>query len=60
VTVDAPDHIYKEIAFIAYHFHWSYETILGFEHAERRRWCAEISRINARMNSDEQSSLQGT
>jgi hypothetical protein len=48
-----PDQLYEEIAFIAYHFHWSYRDILAMEHAERRRWCEQISRINETMNSDE-------
>ncbi|KQN26640.1 hypothetical protein ASE86_11240 [Sphingomonas sp. Leaf33] len=55
----APDHLYEEIAFIAYHFHWSYETLLALEHGERRRWCDEISRINARMNTDDQTTVLG-
>ena len=42
--------LYEEIAFIAYHFHWSYEEVLQMEHRERRRWCEEISRINQRLN----------
>ena len=42
--------LYEEIAFIAYHFHWSYEEIARMEHRERRRWCEEISRINRRLN----------
>jgi hypothetical protein len=37
------------VAFIAYHFHWSCREILRMEHAERRRWCEEISRINRRL-----------
>jgi len=41
----------REIAFIAYHFHWSYQEILALEHADRRRWCEEISRINQEMNA---------
>ena len=47
-----PEHIYKEIAFIAYHFHWSYDSILAMEHAERRLWCEQISQINKSMNED--------
>ncbi len=38
--------LYEEMAFIAYHFHWSYGEVMGFEHRERRRWCREISAIN--------------
>lgn len=34
------------MAFIAYHFHWGPDDLLTLEHAERRRWCREISRIN--------------
>ncbi|MHC1599760.1 MAG: DUF6760 family protein [Candidatus Methanospirareceae archaeon] len=44
------DRIYEEVAFIAYHFHWSHETIMDLEHRERRRWCEEISRINGKLN----------
>jgi hypothetical protein len=44
--------IYEEVAFIAYHFHWGYETILSLEHRERRRWVEEISRINRRVNGE--------
>jgi hypothetical protein len=41
----------SEIAFIAYHFHWSPEEILDLEHADRRRWVAEISTINQEINT---------
>ncbi|MEL6344070.1 MAG: DUF6760 family protein [Myxococcota bacterium] len=43
--------IFKEVAFIAYHFHWDRETILGLPHRERHYWVREISRINERINS---------
>lgn len=36
----------EEMAFIAYHFHWGPDELLTLEHAERRRWCREISKIN--------------
>lgn len=42
--------LYEEVAFVAYHFHWSSEDVLNQEHAERRRWVEEISAINQRMN----------
>ena len=44
------DQLYGEMAFIAYHFHWSAEELMSLEHAERRRWCREISGINRRLN----------
>jgi hypothetical protein len=46
----SPDRLYEEVAFVAYHFNWSHDTVLGLPHDERERWCAEISRINERMN----------
>jgi hypothetical protein len=42
--------VYEEVAFVAYHFHWPPEAVLNLEHAERRRWVAEISAINERLN----------
>lgn len=44
------DMIYEEVAFIAYHFKWSYEELMEMDHAERRRWCEEVSRINRSLN----------
>jgi len=38
--------LYEEVAFIAFHFHWSAAELMNIEHGERRRWAAEISRIN--------------
>ncbi|MBV1800618.1 hypothetical protein KSF81_28505 [Siccirubricoccus sp. G192] len=36
------------MAFLAFHFHWSREELMSLEHAERRRWCREISAVNRR------------
>jgi hypothetical protein len=38
------------MAFVAFHFHWSREELMRLEHAERRRWCREISAINRRLD----------
>jgi len=38
------------MAFVAYHLHWSREELMTLEHAERRRWCREISGINQRLD----------
>jgi hypothetical protein len=35
---------------VAYHFHWPYEQIMGFEHFERQEWVNEIAKINKRLN----------
>jgi hypothetical protein len=50
------DQLYAEMAFIAYHFHWSSTELMALEHGERRRWCQEISSINRRLD-DRPSSL---
>jgi len=44
------ENIFKEVAFIAYHFHWSREEILAVTHKERHAWVREISGINERIN----------
>lgn len=44
--------LYEEVAFVAYHFHWSPEAIMNMEHVDRRRWVAEISSLNQRMNGE--------
>lgn len=38
------------MAFISYYFHWSEHEVLSMDHVTRRRWCSEISRINASLN----------
>lgn len=49
----APAQLFEEVAYVAYHFHWSLEGILELEHADRRRYVAEIARINRRINGDD-------
>ena len=39
--------MYKEMAFISYYFHWPESEVLALDHVSRRRWCREISAINA-------------
>lgn len=46
------DRIYEEVAFLAYHFHWNYETIINMAHEERQEWCNEVSKINNKLNSE--------
>lgn len=42
------DRLYEDVAYVAYHFHWPLDTILDLEHAERRRYVAQIARLNQR------------
>jgi hypothetical protein len=44
--------LYEEMAFIAYHFHWTNAELMALEHAERRRWCQEISAINRKLDGE--------
>jgi hypothetical protein len=45
------DQLAGEVAFIAYHFHWSHDQIMALEHADRRSWVEQISEINRLMNA---------
>jgi hypothetical protein len=47
-----PAQLYEEMAFIAYHFHWTNAELMTLEHIERRRWCREISGINRKLSGD--------
>ena len=49
----------QETAFIAYHFHWNREELLQLEHAERRAWCREISRINRELDGVPANPFEG-
>ncbi|MFN3202999.1 MAG: DUF6760 family protein [Bradymonadia bacterium] len=44
------DRIFQEVAYIAYHFHWTADDILAMEHRERQMWIREISAINREIN----------
>jgi hypothetical protein len=50
VTCYPLDRLREEVAYLAYHFHWSYEDVMRMEHAERQEWVAEVARINTRLN----------
>ena len=46
------DKLFKEISYIAYHFHWPFDQIVNMEHRDRIRWCNEISQINNKINEE--------
>lgn len=46
------DQLYEEIAYIAYHFHWSLDDILDLEHPTRLRYVEEIAHINRRLSGE--------
>ncbi|GAA0299617.1 hypothetical protein GCM10010302_42720 [Streptomyces polychromogenes] len=39
----ATDRLHEEIAYIAYHFHWTLEDILDLEHRDRRGFTEQIA-----------------
>ncbi len=51
------DRLYEEVAFIAYHFHWSFEEILNMDHGERQKWVEEISKINRKLSGEREKSI---
>ena len=42
--------LFEEVAYIAYHLHWSHEQIMRMDHRERRQWVQEVAHINERVN----------
>ncbi|MGA5452238.1 DUF6760 family protein [Streptomyces umbrinus] len=44
----ATDRLNEEIAYVAYHFHWSLEEILDLEHQDRRRFTEQIASLVTR------------
>jgi hypothetical protein len=45
----AADRLHEEVAYVAYHFHWSLDEILDLEHPDRQLYVSEIARINTRI-----------
>jgi hypothetical protein len=41
----APDRLLDEVAYVAYHFHWSFGEILDLEHADRQRFVERIGQF---------------
>lgn len=53
----ATDRLYEEVAYVAFHFNWSLDSILDMEHHYRRRFVQEIGTINRRLNARRENSL---
>jgi hypothetical protein len=41
MTRPSPEHLLGEAARLAHHFHWTLDTILDLEHADRQRFLTE-------------------
>jgi len=46
----APDVLYEEITYVAYHLHWPLDDLLDLEHPVRQRFVDEVGRINRRLS----------
>ena len=40
-----PDRLYEEVAYLAFHFHWSLDEILDLEHPLRQRFVSQVRRM---------------
>lgn len=55
MTVAYPvDQLRSEVAFIAYHMHWSLAEILDLPHRERVQWVSQVSAINKRVLANQE------
>jgi hypothetical protein len=46
------DRLVEEAAYVAYHFHWSFDEILDLEHPLRQRFVEEIGQLNRRVHEE--------
>lgn len=44
------DDLIREVAYVAYHFHWSLDEIMELDHFTRHHFIEEISDINRKIN----------
>jgi hypothetical protein len=49
----ATDRLFEEVAYVAFHLHWSLDEILDLEHPVRGRFVEEVARINRRLSEGE-------
>ena len=40
--------LWQEIAYLAYHLHWPFDTLLDLEHGDRIRLLQEVGTLNER------------
>lgn len=44
------ERLHEEVAYLAYHFNWGYESLMGMEHRDRRQWVEQVAAINRRLS----------
>lgn len=40
--------LWEEMSFLAYHLHWSFESLLDMEHRDRHELISQIDSLNTR------------
>ena len=53
------DRLHEEVAYLAYHLSWTYQEVMQLDHRERRRWVAEVARIDQRAPRQDGAPPQG-
>ncbi|HEY4408552.1 MAG TPA: DUF6760 family protein [Acidimicrobiia bacterium] len=46
-TLD-PEQVWDEVAYLGYHLHWGFDTLLDLEHRDRLRLLGAVARLNER------------
>jgi hypothetical protein len=41
----------EEMAYLAYHLHWSHEELMLLDHRSRRGWVEQVSALNERLSA---------
>ena len=52
------EQLYQEMTFLSYYLHWSRDDVMKLSHAERRRWCAEVSAVNKKLSPEKNQSFE--
>lgn len=42
----------EEMAYLAYHLHWSHAELMQLDHGSRRGWCEQVSALNERASAE--------
>jgi hypothetical protein len=45
------EQLLEEVAYLAYHFHWSHDQIMTMEHRDRQQWVTQVAQINQKLNN---------
>jgi hypothetical protein len=41
----------EEMAYLAYHLHWSHAELMQLDHRSRRGWVEQVSALNERLSA---------